>query len=408
MVGATPSTGHVRAPATGQPRGWCAVRRTTRLYVVAWTFLMGGMSALGFAGAGYTTDDAVLIATGLALLSLELVVPGLVLWWLAGAGARGRPAWARVVLIGLWVIACLLTLGIAALPLLIVYALTSAPPPSTATFAPITIHDTAPDSPAQVVVPSGPDAMPIGEATALVRRYELVRKAHLGRLAAPVSELPASPAMMSQALIALARDTSSVDQRAVAEALIDVAAFVDGASADAVNACGPQCDGSRSPGPQDAQARTVLEAIGISRSQVIRESREDVPALGEYATSALGSEPIAIGTGRDRLAKHVEAEETAAIGMLSGPMVIAVTLVVAVAGGPWWRVLLVGMVTAIVAAVAMASLGTLIDRASASRRAHRVAASRDPMTGARDLIVLAGALAIPLVSMLVTLVLAES
>jgi hypothetical protein len=237
--------------------------------------------------------------------------------------------------------------------------------------------------------------MALGEARDLVARFEPVRRVYRGRLAAPVTELPADPVTMTRALLTVAATVDATRQRRTAEALVDLVAFIDPADADLLDA-----DGRRSPADAE-RATALLDAMRVARASVIQQIRQDASLVGDF--SMLGDRPTHIGEARAALERVREGREVQATAMLATPVVLLVTAVAYAAGSWWWLAFAVGCVAAGLGAAGMARVASWLDRALTPLEGEGRPVTRRRINLVRELLVLVGGLLITLVAMAVVI-----
>jgi hypothetical protein len=248
------------------------------------------------------------------------------------------------------------------------------------------------------------------EARALVARFEEVRRVYRGRIAAPVTELPADVATMTEALLTVADASDARGQRQVAEALLDLVAFVDPADADLINAhvrsarqaalAAAGADGR--DGEANQRTIALLRAMRVQRARVLQHIRQDPSAVGDYAL--LGDMPVPIGEGRATLERVREGQEGEAMMMLAVFLVLLGTGVAFVIGSWWWLTLLVGLALSTLGAILLPMVGGWLDRALSRLEETGAPVSRGLINTVREVLVLVGGLGITIGGMVATII----
>jgi hypothetical protein len=233
--------------------------------------------------------------------------------------------------------------------------------------------------------------MPIGEARDLVARFDVVRRVYRGRLAAPVTELPADAETVSRALLSVAATVDQTQQRRIAEALMDLVAFIEPADADLLDAHG------RGSKTDDGRIKALLGAIRVDRARLIQQIRQDASAVGDF--NRLGDQPVPIGEARAALERVREGQEGQGTAMLAAVLVFVGTGVAYALGSWWWLVFLVGWVASVAGAIGFARVGSWLDHALTPLERAGGALTRERINAVRELVVLVGGLLFTLLAM---------
>lgn len=203
------------------------------------------------------------------------------------------------------------------------------------------------------------------EAEQIVSEFERVRNTHRGQMAAPMSDLADTPERIAAAIHVAAPAARSKRKRQLAEALVDLAAFLPGEDAALVNEYAATSTGRRRTASVDAtRARELTSAMDVDRARVIQHLRGDPSIVGNL--NALRA-PVRIGEARLALDQVADYREFQLAGMIGGVVMFAGTAVAFVLGETWWLVFVAGWAAAGLGTLVITPIPRALDRVVRSR-----------------------------------------
>lgn len=236
----------------------------------------------------------------------------------------------------------------------------------------------------------GPGFVDREVAAEVIEAFVRVRDEHRGQLAAPMSALLFAPDQIAAAIVALRQHSGLVRQRALEEAMFDLAAFTDDAEAALINTFDPPKRRRDYPRPYNEAVKRIQAQRRHLMNAWHGVSRYDIFAF---------QDPVPIGDSRRSLDESRDAGYSQGTGILGTFILVGLTVLAAVLGKAWYLVLAVGILVQMAAFLLFTDLAGRVERAW--RRRDPSDAAEERRARMHENVVFVGSLLVPPVILLV-------